>query len=200
MGMAELLAAGQIWRGPQYGRQGDVTSTGFADLDDHLGGGWPQGAISELLLAAPGCGELSLLMPLLTQCACRGGWQAWINPPSLPYAPALLRAGLRLEQQMVVRGVPERDLLWATHQALASGACPVVLAWLPDVDPGQIRRLQLAAEKGHCYGFLVRPDAVATQASQAAVRLHLAADAGRLRISVRKRRGGWPGASLLLAV
>ena len=56
-----------LWRAHQAGRQRDaVVASGFADLDAVLpGGGWPQRALTELLLPHPGVGEIRLLAPAL---------------------------------------------------------------------------------------------------------------------------------------
>ena len=60
-----------------------------------------------------------------------------------------------------------------------------------------IRRLQLAAEAGRSIGFLYRPLAAASEASPAAVRLQLRADAeGQLRIDILKCRGARSGMSV----
>lgn len=47
--------------------------------------------------------------------------------------------------------------LWACEQALRSGACEVVLAWMRHVQPRALRRLQLATERGRTLAFLFRP-------------------------------------------
>ena len=56
-----------LWRANQLGGARAVVSpSGFALLDAQLpGGGWPHGALTELLLAQPGIGELRLLAPAL---------------------------------------------------------------------------------------------------------------------------------------
>ena len=55
-----------IWRGNQRAQTvEDALPTGFAALDELLpGGGWPRGALTELLIGRQGIGELRLLMPV----------------------------------------------------------------------------------------------------------------------------------------
>ena len=68
-----------LWRAGQLGHLGRAGSvpalpTGHDALSAELpGGGWPVGALTELLLADPGVGELRLLRPalLLQAYACR---------------------------------------------------------------------------------------------------------------------------------
>ena len=61
------LPAGSVWQASRFAHAGGtVLPTGFATLDAELpGGGWPAGALIELLADRPGIGELSLLLPLL---------------------------------------------------------------------------------------------------------------------------------------
>jgi hypothetical protein len=51
-----------IWRGDRLAQAGaDVLPTGFAELDEQLpGGGWPRGALTEILIEREGIGELRL--------------------------------------------------------------------------------------------------------------------------------------------
>ena len=198
MGMTELLASGQVWRGAAVEAAPAVFSTGFAALDERLGGGWPQAGITELLLANPGLGELELLCPSLARLAAEGRWQLWLAPPAIPYAPALQQRGVALACQLWVTAANSRDRLWVAEQALASGTCSMVLAWLPEVTSGQVRRLLLAAEKGQCCGFILRPADAAGQPSQASLRLVLERNDGALQVTIAKRRGGWPGAPIRL--
>lgn len=163
--------------------------TGFARLDAALpGGGWPQGAITELLHDEPGVGELQVLLPML-RTAPAERWVAWIAPPCLPYAPALLQAGLPLRQMLLVDAATRPEFVWSVRQALASGACHAVLAWSREIDPPALRRLQLAAEEADTPLFLFRPLRAAQQASPAVLRLRLAATDDGLDVFLLKRRG-----------
>jgi hypothetical protein len=166
-------------------------STGFAQLDALLpGGGWPVGAITELMPDAQGIGELSLLLPALAQLSRAGRYVAWIAPPCLPYPPALARHGLALERLLLVQTRDTRTSLWATEQALRCPAIGAVLAWPAALDERSVRRLQLAAEAGGSCGLLYRPPAAAQQPSPAALRLRLQALDTGLRIEIQKARGG----------
>lgn len=184
------LTSGLVWHGRQLaGHAGPVLPSGYPPLDAELpGGGWPGAAITELLFDAEGIGELSLLLPLMRKNAVER-WQIWINPPRLPYAPALQTAGIDLDRLLLISPPAVTDALWATRQALGSGSCTMVLAWLPHIDNAGLRRLQLAAETGATPLFLFRKLASARQPSPAPLRLALAAHGGELRIDILKRRG-----------
>ena len=120
-----------IWRGSELARPAcPGIASGFAALDAELpGGGWPCGALTEILPQHEGIGELRILGPALAQLAAQGKFIAWIAPPYLPYAPALAAAGIALERVLIVKTAKDGDSLWATEQALRTAACGGVLAW-----------------------------------------------------------------------
>jgi hypothetical protein len=165
--------------------------SGFAALDAVLpGGGWPVGAITELMPAVSGIGELSVLLPALACLTRAGRYLALIAPPYLPYPPALLRHGVQLERLLLVRTADPTAALWAAEQLLRCPAFGAVLAWPTEIDERRVRRLQLAAEAGGNCGLLYRPAAATQLSSPAALRLRLQAVGDGLRIEIQKARGG----------
>ncbi len=195
------LPAGSVWQADRIAQHpGTARPTGFSALDAALpGGGWPAGALIELLPERPGVGELSMLLPMLARTPS-DQWIAWLSPPLQPYAPALARAGVPLARLLIVRPEDPQTLLWATRQAAVSGSCSAVLAWVPRIDNTGLRRLQLAAEEGATPLFLFRPSAVAGQSSPAPLRLALAARDSLLEVRILKRRGPPASCPLLLDV
>ena len=191
--IARLLEHPAIWRGRSAARVAPVSS-GFPALDEALpGGGWPRSGLVEILLSQPGVGELSLLMPALAALTHEpvARWCTWIAPPFEPFAPALAAHGIALERVLVVRtGKP----LWALEQALGSGACEVALAWSSRAHPRDVRRLQLATERGRTLGVLFREPDRAAGSTCAAMRLALAPLAEGVRVTFVKSRGGLRGA------
>jgi len=188
---AELDRHPGIWRGNEFARSAcPGIASGFAALDAKLpGGGWPRGALIEILPQHEGIGELRLLGPALAQLASQGKFIAWIAPPYLPYAPALAAAGIALERVLIVKTTRDGDSLWAAEQALHSAACGGVLAWPRRINFTQLRRLQLAAEDGRCLAVLFRPAQAAREPSPAVLRIALATAAGGLALSIFKRQG-----------
>jgi len=190
-----LLHNPGVWRG-RSGRAVPAQPSGFAWLDASLpGGGWPLGALSEIVLDHYGLGELRLLLPALRQRVQEGGeqgWLVWIAPPFTPYAPALADAEIDLSRILVVHATSASDGLWAAEQALRSGQCAAVLLWADRVPVPSQRRLQLAAESSTCMAVLFRPARALGEHSVAALRLHLSASGKGLRIHILKNRGGQP--------
>jgi hypothetical protein len=189
-----------IWRGDQLAQSGvEALPTGFAELDEQLpGGGWPRGALTEILLEREGIGELRLLLPALARVSEQSEWQAWVDPPHVPYAPALAVAGVKLKQLLVAKPQSDADAWWTAEQALRSGACSAVLAWLSMPDERRMRRLQLGAESGRAWGVLFRSASAAQERSTAALRLRLEATANGLAVHILKRRGGYVSKPVLV--
>jgi len=162
--------------------------TGLAGLDAQLpGGGWPCGALSEILFEYDGFGELSLLMPALTELTRKKQRVVFVAPPYIPYAPALAAHGLDL-RYVVQIDANAGDGAWSAEQCLRSGSCGAVLSWVQQADYTQLRRLQLAAESVDALAFLFRPVRLADKTSPAALRLRLHADAGQVDIEILKCR------------
>ena len=197
--LEDLLRHPGIWRTEQGGvASHDALSTGFAELDQTLPtGGWPLGALTEILSPGMGTGELRLVMPALAHLSREGRWIAWIAPPHIPYAPALAAWGMDLSRLLLVRTRSENDALWAAEQALRSGSCGAVLIWPATTEDRSLRRLQLAAETGECWGLLFRTARV-QQRSPAAVRLKLEPFSRGALVHILKCRGRAPSAPLVI--
>ena len=190
----QVLQQMPVWRGRGLPvQQPDGVPTGVPALERILPGGWPRGALSEILSEQQGGGELSLLMPALAQLSRADRWIALIAPPFVPYAPAWQAFGIDLSRVLVIRPQAHSDALWALEQALRSGSCGAVLAWPRIADERSLRRLQLAAEAGQSLGLLFRSHWALSQASPAAVRLRLDNVRGGVQARLLKRRGSWAG-------
>jgi len=187
----------QLWRGTRNTRTRTLAS-GHAPLDAALpGGGWPVGALIELLHAQAGIGELRLILPALQALQRDHRRIVFIRPPHQPYAPALACARLSLELLLFIDAPDDAQGRWAAEQALRSGAAGAVLLWSETTEDRNLRRLQLAAETGQALAFLYRSPAVLRQPSPAALRLVLEPDETddelsetTLRVQIVKARGG----------
>jgi len=183
--------------------------TGFPALDTLLGGGWPTGVLTELLVAHPGSGELGLLSPALARLTGAGTgatgvasdagprWVMLIAPPWIPYAPGLCWQGLVLDRVLVVHVQHPPAALWAMDETLRSGCCAGVIAWAGTPasqrgGPALLRRLHLLAGRQQAWAVLIRTSRFRQQRSPARLRLELgcpAPDTWQIEIF----RNGWRG-------
>ncbi|RZL09656.1 MAG: translesion DNA synthesis-associated protein ImuA [Rubrivivax sp.] len=189
-----------LWRADHLSRPTQHTcSTGFGALDQELpGGGWPTHSLTEVLQqpAQPGhpLAEWRLLLPGLRRMVKRGLPLVLIGPPLPPHAPGLQQAGIDVSELVWVQAQSVNERLWATEQMIkgpgAAGGLGSVLAWLPQAQAAQIRRLQTWAL--HCQApvFVMRPARVREDASAAPLRVMVRLDdASTLKVSLLKRRG-----------
>ncbi|MDE2907423.1 MAG: translesion DNA synthesis-associated protein ImuA [Acidobacteriota bacterium] len=209
--MNAVLDHPDLWRARRLVRPENSSSrsghpTGFPELDAVLhDGGWPSAGLAEVLCDTPGVGELRLLLPALARLSRSDArWIAWVAPPFTPYAPALAGSGIDLERVLLIHPRDRREALWATEQALGSGASSAVLAWLDESGLGLtgIRRLQLAAKQGRAWANLFRPAIASARPSMAELRVLIEDEPSercdRVGLTVLKRRGGWATSRLVL--
>jgi hypothetical protein len=202
MSLQHLLQAGLVWRGDAQGLSPSASpasrsgvATGHAALDAALPtGGWPRGALTEILHAAPGQGEVQLLLPALASLSQAQRYIAFIDPPWQPYAPALSLAGIDTRFLITLGPLAPADRLWALEQLLRSEHCGAALIWpcamRQTLGTKTLRRLQLAAEAGHSCGFLLRSPRCRGQHSPAALRADVhPTDEGGLQVALIKCRG-----------
>jgi hypothetical protein len=189
--LAAVLANPAIWRGGECAPEPAAMPSGFPELDAVLPGrGWPAGALTEILLAREGIGEIRLMLPALARLQAARRDVVWIAPPHVPYAPALAAAGLDLARLLIVRCRNDGDELWAYEQALRAPECGAAFAWSAARDERVLRRLAVAAREGRTWGVLWRRPGQHAIATAAPLRLALAPHERRLAVRVLKRRGG----------
>lgn len=197
-----VSARHNVWRGDELGSADmQVLTSGHAALDAELpGGGWPVGALTEVLLDAPDAHVWHLLLPVLARAVrMRKGPVVLIGAPHEPFGPALAAGGLPSESLMWVGGglpatgraaTTSQAHMWACEQALRCADVSAVMAWLPLARVGELRRLQLAAAQHESLLFVFRPESAALSASPARLRIRLAsAEGGQMDLHLLKRRG-----------
>lgn len=205
--LAQVLERGDIRRGDAFAvAPAPTLASGFARLDAELpGGGWPRGALTELLAEHEGIGELGLLLPALAALTAAGQTVVLIAPPRAAHAPAWAAAGIRLEALRLVFPRRPRDALWAAVEALRCGGVAATLLWLDELFRRQLpanslRRLQVAAGEGGGAAFCFRPAQLAAAASPAPLRLQLQSAGRQLRVQLLKRRGPPARQAILLDI
>lgn len=175
--------------------------SGFPQLDSMLGGGWPGGGLTELLVEAGTSAELGLLSPALSHLTCGyattdPAWVMLIAPPWIPYAPGLCCQGLTLSRVLVTEVRQTTDALWAMEAALGSGTCAGVIAWAGAASRVVLQRLHLLAGKQRVWSVLVRAARFRHERSPAMLRLQLHLQPGMqgtVRAEIFKNRLRVPG-------
>jgi protein ImuA len=199
--IAQGLSRAGLWQAdrlaPLEQDAAPVLPTGHSLLDAELpGGGWPCGAVTEVLQTQAGWHEWRLLRPGLCPA---GKPMLLVGPPHWPHLRAFMAQGIAPGQLLLARAQQPAERLWVIEQALHCSAFGLVLCWLPQARAEQLRRLQLAARDCAYPVFLFRPMAARHESSPAPLRLALAAPSPmQLELDLFKRRGPALGQPLLL--
>ena len=190
-----------VWRAGELGTASVQTvGTGYAALSHVLpGGGWPCGAMTEVLQSQPGQYEWGLIAPALgaLQAASPDALVVLVGAPYCPFGPALGARQLNMQRLLSIHCKNDSPaMLWATREALQCADVGAVLAWLPDARGTHLRRLQIAALGANKLLFVFRPLHAQHDSSPAPLRLKLTGmahaangEAHNLQIDVFKRRG-----------
>ena len=190
-----------IWRAHALGTPvSAVVSSGWSRLDEELpGGGWPCRSLIEVLSPQSSVLEWRLVGPALRSLVDQDKTVVVVGPPKAPHLPGLVHCGLDERHLVWIAAATPAERLWCTEQLVKANAAGLLLAWLPQARPEQIRRLQVAAQGSEGLVFLFRPRMAAAESSAAPLRVQ--ADLGpdwSLQIRLLKRRGAMLDAALVL--
>ncbi|QDP00587.1 translesion DNA synthesis-associated protein ImuA [Thalassotalea sp. PS06] len=179
-----------VWHGGIKTPEPNLESSGYLELDQHLNGGLIKAGAIEILTETS-IGELRLLLPTLTADPER--LLIFINPPGNVSATMLASQGIDLQQVIVINPDKEKDALWSAEECLKSGTCGSVLIWLDQaIEIHQVKRLQLAAEKGASRVFMLRQKRYETLSLPLDLSMSLTASPSGIDAQINKRKRGWP--------
>lgn len=182
----------RVWPARSWARaRRETRSSGHALLDAELpGGGWPCGAVTEVLQPQAGLLEWRLLGPVCRTLAAEGRRVVLIGPPQVPHLPGLAHAGITPASLVWVRAQTQAERLWSAEQLLRAQVPSVIILWLSEVRPAQMRRLQVGAQAGDAWVFACRPWAARQESSAAPLRLQARVDLDwALKVQLFKRQG-----------
>jgi protein ImuA len=172
-------------------------STGFPGLDRLLAGrGLKPGTLVEWRGGRGGSGALTTALAVAGRLVRDDGALVVLDAHRDFYPVGAAGLGVPLERTIVVRTDDPAGALWAWEQSLRAPGVMVTLGRLKEVNDRTARRLQLAAEAGGGFGFLVRPPDTKA-ATWAATRIVVEGIAGsghgplwRLRLRVTRGQAG----------
>ncbi len=178
-----------LWSANRTPAKQELVSTGYAELDDRLQGGYPTHGVVEIS-SAVGIGELRLLMPYLkTQSEHR--LCVLINPPEQINSHAFRQLEINHDNLIIITHQEPTSALWAAEQALKSGCCGAVLLWQQELEIHQAKRLQVASEQGQCLQFLLKQPQANALSLPISLCLQLTSDSHGVNVMITKRKGGF---------
>lgn len=93
---------------------------------------------------------------LLAKLMKNNGACIWLSSSRLLFPPALKIFGVAPDKIIFIDLKTEKDILWATEEALKCNGLQAVVVELKELNFAQSRRLQLAVEKSKVTGFVLR--------------------------------------------
>ena len=187
--LAQLLERDDIWVGQSKRAvsQG-FASSGFEGLDNTLAGGWPTGSLLEVCQQ----GSLSAEWLLFAGPLAHEHRPIFLlNPPMLPFCPALAEMGIDLNRLYIVRTLNKISFVNAFVELARSSQCGALLAWQPkeSLTYTELRKCLLACSEGSGIYSLFRPSGAQKESSPANLRLAVSVQQHELKLSIFKQRG-----------
>lgn len=132
---------------------------------------FPTGTIHEFVASgeqASAC--LGFMSGLLAALLDKEGICLWISTSRALFPSALKSLGIAADRFIFIDLNREREVLWATEEALKCEGLTAVVSELRELSFSQSRRLQLATEKSKVTGFILRKDSARISASTCTAR------------------------------
>lgn len=122
---------------------------------------FPVAALHEFLTFQPeqAASTIGFIGGLLQQLMAKGEACLWISNSRTPFPPALTAYSVDPGRFIFIDLKQEKDILWATEEALKCEGLAAVIAEISRIDMTASRRLQLAVEKSGVTGFILRNEA-----------------------------------------
>ena len=120
--------------------------------------GFPIGAVHEFLSERPEdlASTSGFISALSSSLMGKKGVAFWISTSRMLYPPALKSFGIEPDRFIFVDLHKEKDVLWATNEALKCNAISAVITQVREIDFNTSRRIQLAVEQSEVTGFIIR--------------------------------------------
>lgn len=166
-------------------------STGTPLLDQHLLGGLPCGAVTEIF---GDVGEGAWWLALRALAQVKNKICSLVEPAGTFFPPGAACLGVDLRRLLVLREPNRKQALWALDRIAREKNIAASIAAVPNLTDTELRRLQLAAEDSGQALMLLRSLSELSRASWGVLRLLVRAQAGdrsgrRIVVEVLRMRG-----------
>lgn len=149
------------WEGFKPPQPGEGDHFGLGTLEAAFPNGvFPTGAIHEFISSSPEDTAASggFIVGLVQKLLTGGGACLWISYTRRIYPPALKLFGVDPDRVIFIDVPLQKDVLWVTEEALKCEGVATVICETKDLSFTESQRLQLAVEKSHVTGFVLRKD------------------------------------------
>jgi protein ImuA len=200
------------WEGFRPPQPGAATALGLGPVEQVFPNQvFPTGTIHEFISECPedtaACG--GFVAALAGRLLQSGGVCLWISWTRRIYPPALKAFGIDPDRIIFIDVPSRKDVLWVTEEALKCEGVATVISETNQFGLAESRRLQLAVERSHVTGFVLRKDVKAITATAAVARWKVVQQPSQLRpgmpgvgfprwqVELLKVKNGLPGKWIL---
>ncbi|TSD66344.1 Error-prone repair protein ImuA [Inquilinus sp. KBS0705] len=149
------------WEGFRPGQQGMNHDLGLGPIAHAFPDSvFPTGAIHEFISQSPEdtAATGAFITGLVQKILKLGGACLWISYTRRIYPPAMKLFGVDPDRVIFVDVPLQKDVLWVTEEALKCEGVATVICETKELSFTASQRLQLAVEKSHTTGFILRKD------------------------------------------
>lgn len=140
---------------------GNAINFGLGDLEACFPASvFPIGVIHEFICETPESTAASeaFISILLSKLMESGSSCLWISRNRRLFPPSMERFGVDAQQVIFIDLYYQKQILWVMEESLKCEGIACVIAEVSAIDFAQSRRLQLATEKSHVTGILLRKE------------------------------------------
>ncbi len=133
---------------------------------------FPTGVIHEFLCGQPEqtASSIAFISGILAKLCTPKAIYVWIGKQHQFFPVGLKKFGIQPHQIIFINLTQQKDILWATEEALKCKSLSGVVAELDTINFAQSQRLQLTVEKSKVTGFILRTQAESVSATPCAAR------------------------------
>jgi len=149
------------WEGFRAPLSGESMRFGLGAIENAFPNGvFPTGVLHEFISVRPEFTAAigGFIAGIIQTLLAGGGICVWISYTRRIYPPALKRFGVSPDRIIFIDVSREKDVLWATEEALKCSGVAAVICETRLLTFMESRRLQLAIEQSHVTGFILRKD------------------------------------------
>ncbi|MDC8831822.1 hypothetical protein [Alteromonas gilva] len=183
-----------IFRGreqPAAEHQGRRIAFGHKKLDQACVGGAPAAGLIRLRVL-PGCGEMSLITPLISDKAASKKRILWLQRGALAFNTNWLSQQAFGQQSWVIHCGNDTDTLWVCEQALRSQACTCLIMYFDQLSIKAARRLQVLARQYDCLVIVFSRPGTTSLTLPVSLDFELRYRQSAWHINIYRVTGAWP--------
>ncbi|NVK56869.1 MAG: hypothetical protein HWE26_14795 [Alteromonadaceae bacterium] len=170
---------------------------GHEKLDQACAGGVLAAGLIRLR-ALPGCAEIKLIAPLVTNKATSKKRVLWLQRPDLLFNPNWLNQQPFGQHSWIINCNNDTDSLWVCEQSLRSQACTCLILYFNQLSIKAARRLQVLAKQYDCLVIVISRPSNTLMTLPVNLDFELQYSQSAWRVNIYRVTGAWPKSDIAI--